>query len=73
MIAVLHNKIDSVGFSLYSLDFYYEEEGGNRQAEISLGGVIFEDPYTVEDMEARVQAVFPVLFPEQTLNQIIIE
>jgi len=73
MIVKVHNKKDSSEFVLYDMHFVHEKEEGLVDAEISLGGVIFEKPYSNSDIEIRVGEIVPDIFPNEEITQIIIE
>lgn len=72
MIAIIGNKIDKENFSMYDLIFYREIDGEKIQEEISLGGILFNNPHSNNDIEERVKLIFSKNYFEETLDQIII-
>jgi hypothetical protein len=72
MIAVLGNMIDRQTFVMYDLSFYQITDNTQTQENVSLCGVIFESPYTQQDLTERVTQIFSSIYPEEIIDQIII-
>lgn len=71
MIAVVTNK-KSIGNQDFFDVFFFTDENMETQMEISLSGVIFDDPYTNSEIENRIYEISQNLYPSEILNQIII-
>jgi hypothetical protein len=69
MIAHYTNKLVDV---VDSYDLKFTSDDGEI-FPISLASVIFENPYSVEDLENRASQIALVLYPDEILNQVIIE
>ncbi len=73
MIAKFVNKTEINHNVIYDLHFYYVLEGEEKQAEYSLGGVIFEGPFDSTDIINRAKNVATNFFPDEILTEIIFE
>jgi len=69
MIAQLYNKRiigDSIHFDAV---FFYETSEGLLQSETALGGIIFDQTVTNNELEAWAKHTVEIMYPEETITQ----
>ena len=69
MIAQLYNK-RIIGDSIhYDAVFFYETSEGLLQRETALGGIIFDQTVTNNELEAWAKHTVEIMYPEETITQ----
>ena len=69
MIAQLYNKRIIGDSTHYDAAFFYETPEGLLQSETALGGIIFDQTVTNNELEAWAKHTVEIMYPEETITQ----
>jgi hypothetical protein len=69
MIAQIYNKRIIGDSTHYDAAFFYETADGLQQSEDALGGIIFDQTVTNNELEDWAKRTIESMYPEETLTQ----